>query len=80
MRLRQSLLTLTVLTAVYSGLIAAQTPASVPKPFAPSDRVPFDSAVTTGTLPNGLRYYIRKNSRPEKRVVLRLVVKAGSVD
>ena len=36
--------------------------------------------MTTGTLPNGLRYYIRRNSRPEKRVMLQLAVKAGSVD
>ncbi|MGH8432739.1 MAG: M16 family metallopeptidase, partial [Solimonas sp.] len=33
-----------------------------------------------GTLPNGLRYYIRKNGRPEKRVSMQLAVKAGSVD
>jgi zinc protease len=51
-----------------------------PQTFAPADAIPFDSAVTTGTLPNGLRYYIRKNSRPEKRVELQLAVKAGSVD
>jgi zinc protease len=47
---------------------------------APSTRIPFDAAVTTGTLPNGLRYYIRKNSRPENRVELQLAVQAGSVD
>ncbi len=48
--------------------------------FAAAERLPFDSAVTTGTLPNGLEYYIRKNTRPEKRVSLQLAVKAGSVD
>ncbi|MBK8249684.1 MAG: insulinase family protein [Gemmatimonadetes bacterium] len=41
--------------------------------------LPMDPAVRVGTLPNGLRYYIRKNSRPEKRLELRLVVNAGSV-
>src|SRR3989338_2050768 len=41
--------------------------------------LPFDTAVTTGQLPNGLRYYIRVNHRPEKRAELRLVVNAGSV-
>jgi zinc protease len=35
--------------------------------------------VTVGTLPNGLRYYIRPNAKPPKRAELRLVVKAGSV-
>ncbi len=32
-----------------------------------------------GTLPNGLRYYIRKNAEPAKRMELRLVVNAGSI-
>lgn len=41
--------------------------------------LPFDPAVTIGTLPNGLRYYIRANPKPEKRAELRLVVNAGSV-
>src|SRR3954463_10103932 len=48
--------------------------------FAPADKLPFDPAVSTGTLPNGLTYYIRRNTRPEKRVSLQLAVKAGSVD
>ena len=58
---------------------AAQAPAA-PAALAPSATIPFDKAVTTGTLPNGLRYYIRRNTRPEKRVSLQLAVKAGSVD
>jgi zinc protease len=44
------------------------------------DKVPFDPAVRTGTLPNGLRYFIRKNGRPANRVLLRLAVKTGSLD
>jgi zinc protease len=39
-----------------------------------------DPAIHTGKLPNGLRYLIRKNARPEHRAALRLAVKAGSVD
>jgi zinc protease len=42
--------------------------------------LPLDPAVRTGTLPNGLTYYIRQNPRPEKKVLLRLAVKAGSID
>lgn len=42
--------------------------------------LPLDPAVRTGTLPNGLTFFIRRNLRPEKRAVLRLVVKAGSID
>src|SRR3954468_12597893 len=44
------------------------------------DRIPFDPAVRTGTLPNGLTYFIRKNARPANRVLLRLAVKTGSLD
>src|SRR5918995_2455525 len=80
MRMRHFLLAFTLLTAAYPTRPAAQAPAVAPAPFAATDRLPFDAAVTTGTLPNGLRYYIRKNTRPEKRVMLQLAVKAGSVD
>lgn len=45
----------------------------------PSQIMPIDPNVKIGKLPNGLTYYIRKNTKPEKRVELRLVVNAGSV-
>ena len=32
-----------------------------------------------GTLPNGVRYYVRRNAKPEQRAELRLVVNAGSI-
>ncbi len=41
--------------------------------------LPVDPAVTVGRLPNGLRYFIRRNARPEKRADIWLVVNAGSV-
>jgi len=44
-----------------------------------NDRLPMDSALVTGVLKNGLRYYIRANAEPRKRAELRLVVKAGSI-
>jgi zinc protease len=45
-----------------------------------SDQVmPVDPKVKIGRLSNGMTYYIRHNSLPEKRVELRLVVNAGSV-
>jgi zinc protease len=59
--------------ATFSALSAgAQTPHNA----AP---LPTDSAVVTGRLPNGLRYFVRRNSKPEKRAELRLVVNAGSI-
>ncbi|HEX2460572.1 MAG TPA: pitrilysin family protein, partial [Vicinamibacterales bacterium] len=39
-----------------------------------------DPAIRTGTLPNGLTFFIRRNSQPERRAALRLIVKAGSID
>src|SRR5215203_1517156 len=47
--------------------------------YALSQQMPVDPDVTVGTLPNGLRYYVRRNARPARRAELRLVVKAGSV-
>jgi zinc protease len=42
--------------------------------------LPLDIAIRTGTLPNGLTFFIRHNALPNDRVMLRLVVKAGSID
>lgn len=41
--------------------------------------LPLDPEVRMGKLKNGLTYYIRKNSKPEKRVEFRLAVNAGSI-
>ncbi|MCD0489202.1 insulinase family protein [Pedobacter sp. MC2016-14] len=43
-------------------------------------RLPDDKAVKTGKLANGFRYFIRKNATPEKRAVLYLVNKVGSLN
>lgn len=45
----------------------------------PDSKIPFDPAVRTGKLKNGLTYYIRKNAKPENKVDLRLVINAGSL-
>jgi len=41
--------------------------------------IPLDPSVTHGVLDNGLEYFIRPNSKPENRIVIRLVVNAGSI-
>lgn len=38
-----------------------------------------DEAVRTGTLDNGMRFFIRENNEPENRLQLRLALNAGSV-
>src|SRR5688572_22396830 len=69
------------LTLLAPPSVPLRAQAPVPKPaFSPADPVPFDTQVLRGTLPNGLTYYIRKNGRPDDRVLLQLAVKAGSVD
>jgi len=41
--------------------------------------LPVDPQVRVGKLPNGVRYYVRRNGLPKQRAELRLVVNAGSV-
>jgi len=41
--------------------------------------IPMDQRVKQGVLPNGIKYYIHKNAKPEKRAEFRLVVNAGSL-
>src|SRR5690349_1852901 len=47
----------------------------------PSDEpIANDDDVRTGTLDNGLQYYVRHNERPGAKASLRLAIRAGSVD
>src|SRR5919197_1988362 len=75
------LMKLRVLVVAFAASVAihAQTPPAAPV-LNPQDEIPFDKAVRTATLPNGLKYFVRQNSRPAKRVSLRLAVKAGSLN
>lgn len=47
--------------------------------FKGDSPIPFDPTVKTGKLENGLTYYIKKNTKPENKVDLRLVINAGSI-
>jgi zinc protease len=73
MNIQRRLLSAVALVSLVVAAAAAQT-------FNLQDVIPFDKAVRTASLPNGLKYYVRQNSRPAKRVALRLAVKAGSVN
>ena len=66
--------------------IASAQGQSAPPPAQPvapgsavGDSIAVDPLITIGTLPNGLRYYVRPNATPRGRAELRLVVKTGSV-
>ena len=56
-----------------------ETTADSVSAYALSEKMPIDPEVLVGTLPNGLRYYVRANGKPSHQAELRLVVKAGSV-
>src|SRR5476649_1457968 len=56
-----------------------ETSAASVASYGPSQQMPVDPEVVVGTLPNGLRYYVRANQKPGNRAELRLVVRAGSV-
>jgi len=49
------------------------------KAYNPTAVIPPAPDVKIGTLPNGLKYYIKYNKKPEKKVELRLAVNAGSI-
>ena len=75
-----------VLAAAILGVAAPPAPVTGGQVTAPNaataplaQTVPVDPRITVGTLPNGLRYYIRANRAPRNRAELRLVVSAGSV-
>ncbi len=41
--------------------------------------IPVDPDIRTGSLPNGIKYIIRKNAKPEDRAELRLTLNAGAM-
>lgn len=44
-----------------------------------AQNIPIDPSVRIGTLSNGMKYYIKKNTLPEKKVDFRLAINAGSI-
>ncbi|HTH01978.1 MAG TPA: hypothetical protein VL882_17015, partial [Vicinamibacterales bacterium] len=68
------------ITALTSLAATAQRAASTgPQNVPLTAKVPVDPRIIVGTLPNGLRYYLRANKQPLGRAELRLVVNAGSI-
>ena len=85
-RVRAAVLVVFASALTAARLISAQAPADSRETsaasvasYALSLQMPVDPEVTVGTLPNGLRYYVRRNGRPARRAEMRLVVRAGSV-
>ncbi len=83
---RMKLWSIAIVMAVAALAVAprAQQAAAQPRrPFRPSwrsiARCRSMRRSRPAGLPNGIRYYIRQNGRPEKRVSMRLAVDAGSI-
>ena len=74
MFLRRSTLFVCLSVIVALTALRAQAPSIAPS-INGQEIIPFDAAVRTATLPNGIRYYIRENQRPANRVSLRLADK-----
>ncbi len=72
MKLKKLLSLLFALLFIGSQLLLAQKPDL-------NSKVPIDPDIKIGKLSNGMTYYIKKNAKPEKRVEMRLVVNAGSI-
>ncbi|MDE7443188.1 MAG: insulinase family protein, partial [Muribaculaceae bacterium] len=68
-KLISSLLIMAIMAVIIPGKIAAQ---GMPP-------VPVDTAVIVGKLPNGLTYYIRKNSFPKGQAEFYIAQKVGSI-
>jgi zinc protease len=77
--MRTPLLLFLAASLVVPAAAHAQTPAPAAPRLGLDQAIPFDAAVRTGTLPNGLRFFVRANNRPEHRITLRLAVRAGSL-
>jgi len=80
----QRLLMLVLIALVaLGGCQPIQAPASTAPSAAaavdPQQPLPVDPTVRTGTLDNGLTYYVRENHEPKQRAELWLAINAGSV-
>ncbi len=83
MSLRTAALALLLILAP-TAATAQQAPAPAPAPAPPGwlyqgSDIPPDPAWRFGTLPNGLRYAVRRNARPERQVSIRIRIDAGSL-
>lgn len=71
-RIFQSLTCIALLVALLFSVSCASTKVSN------SRSLPTDPAVLSGKLENGMSYFIQRNTEPANRIMLRLVIRAGS--
>ena len=78
-RIQLMLLAATVVLATCLSGLAQQPATTSTQSLALTAPMPVDPEISIGKFANGMRYYIRRNKKPEKRAELRLVVKTGSI-
>lgn len=66
----------TIFSILFSSLLSSQTNVDFKNLNA---KIPADPSILIGTLPNGMKYYIKENKKPENRAELMLATKVGSV-
>jgi zinc protease len=65
--------------SVVTALLALACTFSAHAAIDLASELPVSPQVLVGKLPNGLTYYVHRNGKPENKLELRLVVKAGSI-
>ncbi|MEO7276172.1 MAG: pitrilysin family protein, partial [Vicinamibacterales bacterium] len=74
-----SVLALVALVSAQAPQPGRETSAASVASYTLAQQMPRDPEAIVGALPNGMRYYVRPNGKPARRIELRLVVNAGSV-
>ena len=67
MYLKSKLLLASIILLIFTSILKAE------------NEFPMDEGITYGKLDNGFTYYIRENEKPEDKVYIKLVIKAGSI-
>jgi len=69
----------TTTTTIEEGRSRIEKPMTTKENETFAKGLPVDPDIRMGTLENGLKYYIKKNTKPENRAELRLAVNAGAM-
>lgn len=77
---KASLVTAAGLLSAALALAPVASHGQAAAPLSLDTVIPFDAAVRTGRLANGVTYLIRRNEQPARRAAFRLAVQAGSLD
>ena len=67
MYLKSKLFLASIILLIFTSILRAE------------NEFPMDEGITYGKLDNGFTYYIRENKKPEDKVYIKLVIKAGSI-